>query len=80
MVQILATELSLRGTLILAGTGSPEGAVTAPVGSEYHRVDGGTNTALYVKTSGSGNTGWEPSLQTASGGTSSKATAFLMGT
>lgn len=41
-----------------AGTGSPEGAVTAPVGSMYSRTDGGTGTALYVKESGVGNTGW----------------------
>lgn len=43
---------------IWTGTGSPEGAVTAPVGSTYHRTDGGTSTSFYVKESGSGNTGW----------------------
>jgi hypothetical protein len=41
-----------------AGTGSPEGVVTAPIGSMYSRTDGGTNTTLYVKQSGTGNTGW----------------------
>lgn len=40
------------------GAGSPEGAVTAPIGSVYYRTDGSTSTTLYVKTSGSGNTGW----------------------
>lgn len=40
------------------GTGSPESAVTAPVGSLFLRTDGGANTTLYVKESGSGNTGW----------------------
>lgn len=40
------------------GTGSPENAVTANVGSLYLRRDGGTNTTLYVKESGTGNTGW----------------------
>lgn len=40
------------------GSGSPEGAVTAPVGAIYHRTDGGANTSLYVKESGAGNTGW----------------------
>lgn len=40
------------------GTGSPEGVVTAPVGSLYSRTDGGTGTTLYVKESGTGNTGW----------------------
>jgi len=41
-----------------SGTGSPEGVVTAPVGSLYSRSDGGVLTSLYVKQSGSGNTGW----------------------
>ncbi len=40
------------------GSGSPEGAVTAPVGSRYSRTNGGAGTCLYVKESGSGNTGW----------------------
>ena len=41
-----------------SGSGSPEGVVTAPVGSLYSRTDGGLLTSLYVKESGSGNTGW----------------------
>ena len=40
------------------GAGSPEGVVTAPIGSRYWRTDGSTSTTLYVKTSGTGNTGW----------------------
>lgn len=40
------------------GTGTPESNVTADVGSLYLRTDGGTNTTLYVKESGTGNTGW----------------------
>jgi len=40
------------------GTGTPEGVVTAPVGSMFSRTDGGAGTTLYVKQSGSGNTGW----------------------
>lgn len=40
------------------GAGTPEGAVTAPIGSLYTRTDGGANTTLYVKESGTGNTGW----------------------
>lgn len=40
------------------GSGTPEGAVTAPVGTTYHRTDGGAGTSLYVKESGAGNTGW----------------------
>jgi hypothetical protein len=41
-----------------SGSGSPEGVRTAPVGSLYTRTDGGSNTTLYVKESGTGNTGW----------------------
>lgn len=40
------------------GTGSPEGVITANVGSLYLRRDGGASTTLYVKESGTGNTGW----------------------
>jgi hypothetical protein len=47
------------GTVIwTSGTGTPEGAVTAPVGSLFTRTDGGAATTLYVKETGSGNTGW----------------------
>jgi hypothetical protein len=41
-----------------SGAGTPEGAVTAPVGSLWTRTDGGASTTLYVKESGVGNTGW----------------------
>lgn len=41
-----------------SGTGTPEGAVTAPVGSLFTRTDGGAGTTMYVKESGAGNTGW----------------------
>lgn len=40
------------------GAGTPEGVVTAPIGSTFHRTDGGAGTSLYVKQSGVGNTGW----------------------
>lgn len=43
---------------ITTGTGTPEGAVTAPVGSLFLRSDGGASTTLYVKQTGVGNTGW----------------------
>ena len=42
------------------GSGSPEGVVTAPIGAIYHRTDGGAGTSLYVKESGTGDTGWSP--------------------
>lgn len=43
---------------IVTGSGSPESAVTAGIGSTYHRTDGGASTSFYVKESGTGNTGW----------------------
>lgn len=43
---------------ILSDTGDPNGAAHAPIGSLYLRTDGGASTTLYVKTSGTGNTGW----------------------
>lgn len=41
-----------------SGAGTPEGLITANVGSVYTRTDGGAGTTLYVKESGTGNTGW----------------------
>jgi hypothetical protein len=43
---------------IIHGTGSPESVYTAAVGSLFLRTDGGSGTTLYVKESGTGNTGW----------------------
>lgn len=42
--------------LIITGSGSPEGVQVANVGSLYLRND--SSTTLYVKQTGSGNTGW----------------------
>jgi hypothetical protein len=49
---------SSSGVLISSGTNTPEGAVTAPVGSLWLRSNGAAVTTLYVKESGSTNTGW----------------------
>ena len=40
------------------GSGSPEGVVTAGIGSLYTNTDGGAFETLYVKAFGNGNTGW----------------------
>ena len=62
-----SADLSTTGNLMPGGTagptwgtgsGTPEAAVTAPVGSLFTRTDGGASTTLYVKESGTGNTGW----------------------
>lgn len=50
-----------NGTLfnrLHVGNGSPEGVVSASVGDMYNRKDGGVGTTLYIKESGTGNTGW----------------------
>lgn len=47
------------GPKFLAGSGSPEGAVTAPIGSLYLRTDsGGSGDTVWSKNSGTSNTGW----------------------
>lgn len=46
------------GVLIQNGANSPEGVVTAPVGSIYQRTNGVANATVYVKEGGVGNTGW----------------------
>jgi hypothetical protein len=46
------------GANLFQGTGSPEGVVTARIGSMYLRTDGGQASAVYYKESGSSNTGW----------------------
>jgi len=51
-------QLTPGGPRWITGSGTPEGAVSAPVGSLFSRTDGGAGTSLYVKESGSGNTGW----------------------
>jgi hypothetical protein len=49
---------SALDALVVSGSGSPEGVVTASVGKLYLRTNGGAGTTLYVKESGTGNTGW----------------------
>jgi hypothetical protein len=41
-----------------ASTGTPEGVVISSVGGLWRRTDGGAGTTLYVKESGTSNTGW----------------------
>lgn len=52
--------LDVLEALIQTGAGSPEGVVTAAVGTLYLRTDGAPGTTLYSKESGSGSSGWEP--------------------
>ena len=43
---------------VYSGVGTPEASVAAGVGSLYMRTDGGSDTSVYRKESGSGDTGW----------------------
>jgi hypothetical protein len=54
----LAISGNVAGDNIKIGAGSPEGSVSARIGTVYQRTDGGAGTSLYIKESGSGNTGW----------------------
>ncbi len=56
----VASSGAVTGTNLRSGTGTPEGAVTAAVGSLFERTDGSTGTTLYIKETGAGNTGWVP--------------------
>lgn len=46
------------GNSLFRGAGTPEGSVTGVPGDLYVSTNGGANTTLYVKESGTGNTGW----------------------
>ena len=47
-----------NGVTILSGAGSPEGIVSANAPTLYLRTDPGPNTAIYIKVTGAGATGW----------------------
>lgn len=47
-----------NGVSILAGSATPEGAITANIGSLYCQTDGSGSLVLWVKSSGTSNTGW----------------------
>ena len=51
-------ELNASGPRIMSGTGSPEGVVTAPVGSTWLDTAATTGAVKWIKASGTGNTGW----------------------
>lgn len=58
LVASVASPLAVGAAMVMAGAGSPESVVTGPVGALFMRTDGGAGTTLYVKESGTGNTGW----------------------
>lgn len=58
LLELGGSDETTPDAIILTGNGSPEGVVTANVGSIYMRLNGGAGTSMYVKESGTGNTGW----------------------
>ena len=69
-VDSVQTSGSLTSSNIKRGTGSPEGVVTGVVGDIFQRTDGAAGITLYIKESGSGNTGWTAVTPGSSSGSS----------
>ncbi len=55
-VNYLLDSESLNTPII--GVGSPEGVVTANITQRYMDSSGGASSVMYIKQTGSGNTGW----------------------
>lgn len=55
---LLASDLPAPLNQFYTGTGTPNGVVVATPGSLYMNIGGGAGTALWVKETGSSNTGW----------------------
>lgn len=58
LMRIDLLERRSRRSRPLQGTGSPEGIVSARVGTLYLRTDGTPGSILYAKLTGTGPTGW----------------------
>jgi len=55
------SNLTLGGAVtITTGSATPNGTVTANIGSLYLRTDSNAEGNLYIKTATTGNTGWIP--------------------
>jgi hypothetical protein len=54
---LVSTPNTTLGTFF-KGVGTPEGYVTASIGTLYTNANGGTSSTIYVKVSGTGSTGW----------------------
>jgi hypothetical protein len=46
------------GCTTTIGSGTPQGVVTAPPGSDYRNLTGSAGSVFWIKQSGTGNTGW----------------------
>jgi hypothetical protein len=54
----IASAAEPTGYVTSVGRGSPEGAITAPPGSDYRNLDGGVGSTLWIKQVGTDNQGW----------------------
>ena len=52
-------EFGASGPRVMSGSGSPEGVVTAPIGSVWIDTSATTGAVQWIKASGTGNTGWQ---------------------
>lgn len=57
-IRVNSVIISSGDIKIISGSSTPESAVTAGIGSLFLQSDGGAGTSLWVKESGTGNTGW----------------------
>lgn len=55
---VQGNRLTLGSIQIIAGDDDPEGSISAPPGSLFLNSSGGADATMYVKESGTGNTGW----------------------
>jgi hypothetical protein len=46
------------GCTTMVGSGTPQGVVTAPPGSDYRNLAGGAGSVFWIKQTGTGATGW----------------------
>lgn len=58
IVMIENNDSNMSDVTLQYGVGTPEGVVSGGVGSVFIRTDGGSGTVLYIKETGTGNTGW----------------------
>ena len=60
MLRFLFDKITANGEEvdITMGYGTPEATITKKIGSIYMRLDGGANTSVYIKESGTGSSGW----------------------
>ncbi len=54
----LASPAEPTGATSSLGRGSPEGAVSAPPGSDFRNLDGGAGATFWIKRTGTGPAGW----------------------